>query len=146
MPRRPTCAKTRRSIKPLPRHLKTRTKLKPPLRDLSLVAPPSFRQIGSQSSPAVPHPSSDELLIARLFDLPAADRPTFWQRACADDPLLRNRHPEFSRLFLASEANGTAPGEIATPAVIPDVMAGAHSSTLNGTGHDAPGARLGPMA
>ncbi len=95
----------------------------------------------------MPHPSSDELLIARLFDLPAADRAGFWQRACADEPALRTRHPEFARLFSAAEISSfDAPASVtvASAFAIPaDGMAGVLESALGAADHEAPGVQIG---
>jgi serine/threonine protein kinase/WD40 repeat protein len=41
--------------------------------------------------------SSDESLLARLFDVPAGERTTLWEKACAEDPGLRVRLPEIAR-------------------------------------------------
>jgi WD40 repeat protein/serine/threonine protein kinase len=92
----------------------------------------------------VPHPSSDEVLIARLFDLPAADRPAFWQRACADDPALRTRHPEFARLFSAARSDSIEPDTALTvPPFSGDAMSGLLASALSATDHEAVGTHIG---
>ena len=47
-------------------------------------------------------PSSDDLLIARLIDLPAAERAAFGEHMCAEHPGLRERSAEVTRLLATS--------------------------------------------
>src|SRR5262245_22651957 len=53
----------------------------------------------------VPPSSSDESLLERLFDLPAIDRLAHWQKACADNPDLRTRLPEITRILEQSDSS-----------------------------------------
>jgi hypothetical protein len=93
----------------------------------------------------VPHFSSDELLIARLFELPAEDRNAFWQRACTEDPSLPSRHPEFADLSSPGVAP-IPPGEAAAAPLAADAMNGALASALRTSNDSAPGVHIGPMA
>jgi WD40 repeat protein/serine/threonine protein kinase len=92
----------------------------------------------------VSHPSSDEFLIARLFDLSAAERAVLWQRACVDDPALRLRHPELARLFPVGEiAAASAPAGVSLASPPAHAMAGLLESALGASDHEASGVRIG---
>jgi WD40 repeat protein/serine/threonine protein kinase len=101
-------------------------------------------------STAVPSPSTDEFLIAHLFDLPAADRVAAWQQACARDQTLAARHPEVARLF----SRHIEPVRPLPPDAMVGLLesalgqsgntgSGAKNSSLNVAEHEAPGVRIG---
>ncbi len=91
----------------------------------------------------MPHSRSDELLIARLFDVPAKERAVFWHRACVDDPTLRSRHPAFARLFPAPGSESiSSPIALSPSPFSPDGMLSLFTSALDAVDHEAPGVRI----
>ena len=87
------------------------------------------------------HSDSDELLIARLFDLPAAERASYWERVCAENPGLRDRSPAITRV-LAAGGNPLPP--LAPVPLTADAMVSALESALSPVDQEAPGTRIGP--
>ncbi|MBI5692196.1 MAG: protein kinase [Verrucomicrobia bacterium] len=86
-------------------------------------------------------PGSDDPLLARLMDLPPAERPAFCERWCSDDPGLRARSPEVSRL-LATAPPAPVPGT-ALP-LSADAMANALRFALDPGDRETVGLRIGP--
>ena len=87
------------------------------------------------------HFAADELLIARLFDLPATERAAFWERVCAENPGLRERSPSITRVLAAGGSPPTPP--MPAPLSV-DAMVGALESALSPMDQEAPGTRIGP--
>ncbi len=84
---------------------------------------------------------SDETLVARLLDLPAAERALALERACAEDPELRGRLPEIeAELASAGEFEDAPPNG----GLSPDSLVQAFNWALEATPSEIPGARIGP--
>jgi eukaryotic-like serine/threonine-protein kinase len=84
---------------------------------------------------------SDESLIARLLALPAAERASALERACAEDPALRGRLAEIEAEIAAAENfQQAASGE----GLSPDSLVQAFNLALEAAPAEASGTRIGP--
>jgi len=84
---------------------------------------------------------SDESLIARLLELTAAERASALERACAEDPALRDWLPAVMGALAAAEGSRQA---ASTGPLSPDSLVQAFNLALETAPTEAPGARIGP--
>jgi serine/threonine protein kinase len=84
---------------------------------------------------------SDESLVARLLALPAAERMPSLERACAEDPALRDRLPDIWVAIAAAEDSQQARSG---GSLSPDSLVQAFNLALEAAPTEAPGARIGP--
>ena len=84
---------------------------------------------------------SDETLIARLLALPAAERASALEHACAEDPALRERLAEIkAEIAAAEEFQQAASGE----GLSPDSLVQAFNLALEAAPSEVSGTRIGP--